>query len=73
MDTTLDPLLKLPRAERIQLVEDLWDSIAREDSELPVLDSHRKELQRRKERFLAHPSSGRTWEQVKQHARSRHD
>ena len=46
MDTTLDPLLKLPRAERIQLVEDLWDSIAREDSELPVLDSHREELQR---------------------------
>ena len=55
MDTTLDPLLKLPRAERIQLVEDLWDSIAREDSELPVLDSHREELQRRKERLLAHP------------------
>ena len=73
MDTALGPLLKLPRAERIQLVEDLWDSIAREDSELPVLDSQREELRRRKERFLAHPSSGRTWEQVKQRARSRHD
>lgn len=73
MDTALDPLLKLPRAERIQLVEDLWDSIACEDSELPVLDSQREELRRRKERFLAHPSSGRTWEQVKQRARSRND
>jgi hypothetical protein len=29
------------------------------------------ELRRRKERFLQHPSSGRTWEQVKQRARYR--
>ena len=73
MNTALDSLLKLSRAERIQLVEDLWDSIAREDSELPVLDSQRELLRRRKERFLANPSSGRSWDQVKQRARARHD
>jgi hypothetical protein len=30
----------------------------------------RDELRRRKERFLQHPASGRTWEQVKERARS---
>ena len=67
------PLFKLGRAERLQLVEDLWDSIAREDVESPVSDETRDELRRRKERYVEHPASGRTWEQVKQRARAQHD
>jgi putative addiction module component (TIGR02574 family) len=73
MNTEFEPLFKLSRAERLQLVEDLWDSIAQEDTELTVSEEKRDELRRRKERFLQHPSSGRTWEQVKQHARAQHD
>ena len=71
MNTEFAPLFKLGRAERLQLVEDLWDSIAQEDAQLPVSDWKRDELRRRKERFLQHPSSGRTWEQVKQRARTK--
>jgi len=66
-------IFKLGRAERLQLVEDLWDSIAEEDAQLPVPDWKREELRQRKERFSRHPASGRTWEQVKQRARARHD
>lgn len=73
MNTEFEALFKLSRAERIQLVEDLWDSIVEEDAELSVSDEKRAELPRRKERFLQHPSSGRTWEQVKQRARTEHD
>ena len=73
MNTEFEPLFKLSRAERLQLVEDLWDSLVQEDEELPVSDEKRDELRRRKERFLQHPTSGRTWEQVKQHARAQHD
>ena len=73
MNTEFAPLFKLGRAERLQLVEDLWDSIAQEDAQSPVSDEKRDELRRRKERFLQHPSSGRTWEQVKQQARAKHD
>jgi putative addiction module component (TIGR02574 family) len=73
MRTEFAPLFKLGRAERLQLVEDLWDSIAEEDAQLPVPEWKRAELKRRKERFSQHPSSGRTWEQVKQRARARHD
>jgi len=73
MDTTLEHLLKLPRGERIQLVEDLWDSIAREESELPVSEAKQDVLRNRKERFLAQPSSGRLWSQVKESIRNKHD
>jgi putative addiction module component (TIGR02574 family) len=73
MNTEFEPLFKLSRAERLQLVEDLWDSLVQEDAELPVSEEKRDELRRRKERFLQHPSSGRTLEQVKQHARTQND
>lgn len=70
MNTEFEPLFKLSRAERLQLVEDLWDSLVQEETELSVSEEKRAELRRRKERFLQHPSSGRTWEQVKQRART---
>lgn len=73
MNTEFAPIFKLGRAERLQLVEDLWDSIAQEDTPSPVPDSKRDELRRRKERYLQHPASGRTWEQVKLRARAQHD
>jgi putative addiction module component (TIGR02574 family) len=73
MNIEFEPLFKLSRAERLQLVEDLWDSLVEEDLELSVSDEKRDELRCRKERFLQHPSSGRTWEQVKQRARTPHD
>ena len=67
------PIFRLGRAERLQLVEDLWDSIAEEDAQLPVPAWKREELRRRKERLLREPSAGESWEQVKRRARARHD
>ena len=73
MNTEFEPLFKLSRAERLQLVEDLWDRIVEEDAELSVSEEKSAELRRRKERFLQPLSSGSTWEQVKQRARTQHD
>jgi putative addiction module component (TIGR02574 family) len=73
MNSELESLRKLGRAERIQLVEDLWDTIVLEESSLPVPDWKVDELRRRKENFLKDPSSGRTWEQVKALARAGND
>lgn len=73
MNPELTPLLKLGRAERLQLVEDLWDSIAQEEVAMPVPDWKRDELRRRKQEFLQNPGSERSWEQVKQRARARND
>jgi putative addiction module component (TIGR02574 family) len=43
----LSEILDLPAAERLQLVEDIWDSLTTSVSELPVPDWHREELDRR--------------------------
>jgi putative addiction module component (TIGR02574 family) len=62
----LDELRKLPLAERIELVEDLWDSIAADAEELPVPDSHREELARRRAAYRDDPGRVRPWEEVRE-------
>jgi putative addiction module component (TIGR02574 family) len=71
MKTEFAPLFKLGRAERLELVEDLWDSIAAEDANVPVPDEKISELRQRKENFRARPDSGRSWEEVKRRARAK--
>lgn len=60
---TLD-ILQLSIAERIQLVEDIWDSIATAPEALPVSQAQRDELDRRLQAYALHPAEGKTWQQV---------
>ena len=46
---------QLSTPEKILLVEDLWDSIASDDSHIPVPESHKAELDRRLERHINSP------------------
>lgn len=55
---------KLSVAERIQLAEDLWDSIP-ESSDIPLTDAQRAELDRRLEDLEQHPDAGEPWEVVR--------
>jgi putative addiction module component (TIGR02574 family) len=56
----------LPISERIQLVEDIWDSIAEETpSALDLSDVQRAELHQRFAAHQAEPSSSLPWEQVR--------
>lgn len=61
----LDEIRKLSLAERIQLVEDVWDSIAAEGEEFPVPESHRAELARRREEHRQSPDDIVPWEEVR--------
>ena len=61
-----EALFKLPVAERLQLVEDLWDSIAAEREHEPIPEPILAELRARKARYDADPSSGLSWDEVKQ-------
>jgi putative addiction module component (TIGR02574 family) len=63
--TALQEIEALPVPERLQIVEDLWDSIARSNANLPVPQWQKDELARRKKRYLQNPESGETWDQVK--------
>ncbi|MEH1897921.1 MAG: addiction module protein [Nostoc sp.] len=71
---SLHPLLKfdiseLSIAERIQLAEDLWDSILEKQEELPLSSTQQQELDRRLENYKKNPTSGSSWEEVKKRLR----
>ena len=58
--------MKLSVSERIQLVEDIWDSIAAEASATVELSqAQRAELHRRAAAHRADPSTSVPWEQVR--------
>ena len=52
-------LSKLPVAERIKLVEELWDSIASDQKALPLTDEQKAELDRRLDAYEADGNRGR--------------
>ncbi|MCY7385080.1 MAG: addiction module protein [Microcoleus sp. CAN_BIN18] len=64
-------LSKLGLAEKLQLVQQLWDDIASNAEELPVLEWQKQELARRKTAYLKHPRTGSSWEQAKARIRNR--
>ena len=60
----LSQILQLPPDQRLQLVEEIWDSLAKSAASVPVPEWHRAELDRR----LADPSEQATlnWDDVQQ-------
>ena len=63
----LAQLRKLSVAERLELVGDLWDSIAEEapDQAFPITADIGAELDRRIAEADARPEAGRPWEEVR--------
>jgi putative addiction module component (TIGR02574 family) len=62
----------LSPAEKLQLVEDLWDDLAATPEAVPVHEWQKEELARRKVNLLQNPSSGLNWEEVKRRVRGRY-
>ncbi len=56
---------ELSISEKLLLVEELWDEITAKPDEVPVLDWHKTELERRYRDFLSDPESGSEWAEVK--------
>jgi putative addiction module component (TIGR02574 family) len=56
---------KLSIADRINSVEEIWDSIAEENGCFELSEAQKTELDRRLESFHEDPSQGRTWEEIK--------
>lgn len=52
-------------AQRILLVEEIWDSIADEGADIPLTEAQRQDLQRRIAAYEANPKAGSSWEEVK--------
>ena len=70
--SAITELKALSVPERLQLVEDLWDSIASDQTALPDHPQVVEEVRLRRARFEGEPSSGLSWDQLKRKIRSGH-
>ena len=53
-------------SEKLLLLQELWDVLAAEPSEIPVPDGQKRELERRYQEYLANPSEGSPWPEVRE-------
>ena len=58
-------ILNLSVSERIQLVEDIWDSIAQVPDSIELSEAQRVELDRRLDVYRRDPSQGSPWDVVR--------
>jgi putative addiction module component (TIGR02574 family) len=63
-------IFDLSPAEKLQLVEDLWDDLAANSENVPVHDWQIQEVQRRRANLEKNPSTGVLWEDVKRRIRN---
>ncbi|HUE16805.1 MAG TPA: addiction module protein [Planctomycetaceae bacterium] len=65
MTTVLEQAMVLSVDEKLQLIEALWDSMARNPESIPVPDWQILELERRMESQRTNPQPGQSWIEVK--------
>lgn len=53
-------------SERIQLVEDIWDSIVELPEAIILTDDQKRELDKRLDAYRLNPNEGSPWEKVRQ-------
>ena len=69
MSTRAGDILELSIAERIQMVEDIRDSIAAVPEAVPLSEELKKELDRRLEAYHLDPDAGSPWIAVRERLR----
>jgi putative addiction module component (TIGR02574 family) len=60
---------RLPISQRMQLLKEIWDSIAVEGQLPEMPELHKQELNRRLAEMERNPTAGSTWEDVKRRLR----
>lgn len=63
----LSKILELSVAQRILIVEEIWDSIVADSPEsVPLVESQKKELDKRLNSYQENPGAGTSWNKVKE-------
>jgi putative addiction module component (TIGR02574 family) len=70
MNAHLKELLALSLDDRIELVEELWESIEAELEASPIPDSVKAEIDRRVDAYLADPSKSFTYAEMRRRVKS---
>ena len=72
MKSQVDEILSLSIKDRLQIVGEIWESIAASPDEIPLTAAQRRELDRRKREHRRSPSAARPWSQIKARLEKRH-
>ena len=63
---------KLNLAEKLLLIEDVWDSIAQDNSELPMPEWQKRELDKRYQAYKAGEQNLHDWQSVHEEIRNKY-
>lgn len=63
---SLTAISQMSAAERIQLVEDIWDTIIAEPEAVALTEAQKQELDQRLDDYHADPQAGSSWREVRQ-------
>ena len=66
-----EDILNMSISERIQLVEDIWDSIAEIPEAVSLTDAQKRELDLRLDSYHKNPTTGSPWEEVRKRIQKR--
>lgn len=64
-------ILDLSVSERIQLVQDIWDSIAQVPESVSLTEKEKAEIDRRLDAYHHDPDAGSPWLKVRERIKSR--
>ena len=70
MITKAADIIDLSVEERIQMVEDIWDSIAAVPEAVSLSEEQKRELDRRLEAYHRNPDAGSPWIEVRERIRN---
>lgn len=62
----LHQILQLPVAERIEIAQQIWDSVSEHRESVLLTRAQKEELERRWRDFEQNPDEGEPWEDVQQ-------
>lgn len=63
---SIPEIQKLSVPERLELLENIWESLTAEDAVPELTDAQKLEIDRRLAEYEANPSSGRPWAEVRE-------
>lgn len=66
-----EDILSLSVSERIQLVQDIWDSIVEVPESVTLTDEQKAELDRRLDAYHKDPNAGSPWSIIQERIRKR--
>lgn len=71
-DEIKQEIKKLNLSEKLLLIEDVWDSIAQDNSELPIAEWQKRELDKRYKAYQSGEQSLHDWQSVHDELRNKY-